>query len=339
MIRKMYVEKRSKHALAVDRGKNAEERYSQFNDSYASKPNRSDVEEYDTRKGRSEPPREPPRKVHQPYRRPYEPSEQEKAYLMARFHTLPPMQQYKDLLTTRNVITRAEQVKKWEQNPRAFDIQGIDTQPLELMRGRLNVVWEFAKRPKIERRNTRSTSQAGSYAWDHLNKEDPGKVMINTLFGPKQQIKTEGHELGHAYDRNVLAKGKTWYIPPRKTRAIYGYHTANVNFGPLKILKGREPFDLKSRTERNLTKVEKVTREKISYYNIDTAPRRYIDYRNRKEELYANWFSGLVTMKGTVKKDTRGFYNIFRKANKPLMRALRQSDRDVTAKYIKGILG
>jgi len=44
----MYYEKRSKHALAVDRGINAKTRYSSFNKPYEAAPNQSDVEDYDT---------------------------------------------------------------------------------------------------------------------------------------------------------------------------------------------------------------------------------------------------------------------------------------------------
>ena len=46
----IYKEKRSKHALAMDRKKNAEVTYMTFNKSYRDNPSKYDVQGYDTKK-------------------------------------------------------------------------------------------------------------------------------------------------------------------------------------------------------------------------------------------------------------------------------------------------
>ena len=338
-----YKEKRTKHALAVDRGKNAKARYSTFNEKYGNKPNRSDVFEYDTRPRKEGPGPDPqPKTPEQPKdNTDYQPTDAKRVQLMTRFHALPPMQQHKDLLTTRNVLKSHHDVDKWVKNPRQYDIRGIDTQPPELVEGRISVAHKLIGSPVIKYGNWGWTSRRGQYD-PRFPASHPGEIKMRKGLAPDDDRFVRAHEIGHGYDRNIINKvthftiHKGVYMEMKGAGAVdfgnmRGLNLINLSFGQENA--SRLKIDKAQRV--NKSKVRLATENKINPYKKAFAPRRFITYRNSKPELFANWFGGMITGKGTVKKETRGFYNIFKKANKPLMKGLRKSDRQVTSKYIK----
>lgn len=334
-----YVETRTKHALAVDRGIQAKTVHKSFNDDYAGSPADSDVTNYDT-KGTVvlEKPKPKPKSKTE-----YVPEGSEKAALVKRFHKLPPVQQHKDLLTTRNVIKDKADVVKWHENPRAYDVRGVDTQPKELMEERLKVAHKAGGSPAFSVGNYRWKRRRGVFR--HFTDRSAGKGHVKVDAVTKKEgtfFRTVAHEFGHAFDRNVIGSQKG---NERLT-------TGNVNFHWLKAPKmiGTEFDDGQSFGkvnnkliqihdigQKNARKVIDVTEKKISPYNISHAPFSYMRYRRSNEELFADWFSGLVVDKGVVKRKSRGFYNMFKKSHKPLIRELKASDKRVTKKYMKGV--
>jgi len=351
-----YTEMRSKHALRIDRALNARARFSTFTKQYASAPNRNDVEDYDTRKGTIIPPPTPkpspeprerpkePQKVGEVAKDEYVPSSKEKGALLPYFHKLSPIEQHKDLLTTKNVIRKKEDVHKWKENPKYYDIRDIDTQPKELIQGRLDVVQRAAGNIQIVPESAmnkirRSPRALGAFMWNPWDSSDKGKIV----YRPKRIAKADpqfsmnkvfAHELGHAYDKNAAGD-----IARMTGNINLGYEIPssikNLGFGKMNNIM----LDLHGKSyERVYKPVEKVTREKIFPYKLGLVPRGHHEYRTRKEELFANWFTGFITEKPLVKRESRQFYNIFKKKHKGLFKAIRQSDIMVTSKYMKGVL-
>lgn len=330
-------EKRTKHALIIDRSKNARVRYSNFNDEYKSAPNRSDVVDYDT-KGKSERPPQEARIQEKPNvsQGEYIPTPSEKARLTPYFHKLSPIEQHKDLLTTRNVARNKETVSKWKQNPKAHDIRGIDTQPEELIKARLEVVRRHSRNPEVIIKNFNWRSREGVYSYSRFNQEGAGLIRLKR--NVKNLDRNYAHELGHAYDRNVLS-GMIGYT---KGVGNMGYkdflkkpkllNDENLSFGKI----NNKLLEITDYNKRAREKIVSVTENKINPYNRAHAPMSYIMYRRSSQELFADWFSGLITDKPVIKRESKQFYNMFKKSNKPLFSDLRKSDYAVTKKYIKG---
>lgn len=337
-----YHEYRTKHALAIDRALNAKTKYKNFNSKYKNQPNRSDVENYDT--ASTTRPQEPTAtgttikpttgtttKPETPKNEPkttgeYIPTTEEKTELLKTFHKLPPIQQHKDLLTTKNVIHSKKDISKWENNPKMYDIRGIDTQPPELIKERIKIALKHAHNPTVQIKKFRHKS-AGRYHNATVGGNRAGLIEIN-LSRVRNMNRTYAHEIGHAYDRNVIG-GFT--------------QSGNVNFSIIKNAKkpilSNSKFDIYKQMRSNTQKVIDVTQKKTNPYDYKSAQlyaKSYMRYRNSKQELFANWFTGLINQKNIVKKDTRNFYNVFKKSNKPLFSDLRKSDKSVTAKYMKG---
>lgn len=342
-----YTETRCAHALKIDMAITAKKVYDSFSQEYIYSPNSSDVEGYGTRgnKGVYVPP--PELKEKEKATGEYVPTEHEKAELLPYFYQLNPIEQHKDLLVTKNIIKRKSEVGKWKNNPKYYDIRNIDTQPEELVEERINIVKEYVGSipitPESKINKIKSRTALAGYAYQRINPKDLGKIIIR----PKK-IKNSGvvfshnkviaHELGHAYDRNVFGKGSglvgninigydVWNKIPKNIEK------RNLGFGKTNNLM----VDLGRKSYKEVWKpVEELTRKKLFPYNLSTAPRNFHKYRQQKEELFANWFSGFVTQKNVVKKKSSHFYNIFKKQNKPLFRDLRKSDFNVTRKYIGG---
>ena len=338
-----YVEKRSAHALAVDRGMTAKTVYERYDDLYRSAPNQSDVRGYDTKQGNTgympAPAAITPKVVSKTE---YVPTQSEREKLLPYFHKLNPIEQHKDLLVTKNVVRTKEDVEKWKQNPKYYDVRGIDTQPKELIAERLKVALTFAGNPTVKIQKYRWKSQLGEYSY-HVRKSEVGSIRIDKRVESTGRFNQAfAHEIGHAYDRNTLGK-----LPKYANKDLTNpvYRTGNTNFGALiqADVPNRERdygITQNSLPMRNRSQVMLVTQKRINPYNPKLGmgntgyPSKFSKYRNKTEELFADWFSGLITQKNMVKRQSRGFYNIFRKANKPLVRALRKSDAKVTQKYL-----
>lgn len=356
-------EYRTKHALAVDRAIQAKAQHGSFNSKYKSAPNRGDVVRYDDkRKVRTQGvPKKPVRSEE------YVPEGAEKERLTRIFHRLPPIQQHKDLLVTRNVARTESQVAAWEKNPRAGDIRGIDTQPESVMKGRYKVLGEVTG-AKV-RRKRMGLGIHGYYSSAPLVPESAGEIKINSFFYDAGNVPAKewadkpvtkialGHEFGHAYDRNVL--GKLGRVRGGVREGAQYRVGNNVDFGVMKKPKSKLGWEHTEAVQRrkNWGAVERVTRKKLNPYegggvgdgglhsvtvfNKDTGfvereRMSFKGYRQQDDELFADWFGGLVIRKGTVKRDTRGFYNVFKKANKPLFRKLKESDLAATKRFIGG---
>ena len=342
-----YTEARSARAIAIDRSRITRQIYGDFNQEYAGSPNRSDVEGYDTRgnKGVYVPP--PKQKEEEKATGEYVPTEPEKAELLPYFYQLNPMDQHKDLLVTKNVIKRKSDVDKWKKNPKHYDVRSIDTQPEELVEERLNIVTEYVGNipiiPESRINKIKSRTALACYVYQRVNPKDFGKIIIRpkkiknsgAVFSHKKVI---AHELGHAYDRNVFGKGsgrvgninigyEVWNKIPRSIEK------KNLGFGKtnnLMVELGRKSYN------EVWKPVEEITRKRLFPYNPSNVPRRHHEYRQKNQELFANWFSGFINQKNVVKRMSGHFYNIFKKQNKPLFRDLRMSDYNVIRKYIGG---
>ena len=81
--------------------------------------------------------------------------------------------------------------------------------------------------------------------------------------------------------------------------------------------------------------VERVTRRKINPYDITKVSSGYRRYRTHKRELFADWFSGVITDKGNVKRESRSYYNRFKKENKPFFKKLKEEDLRTLKPYMK----
>ncbi len=347
-----YTETRSAHALKIDRAITAKKVYGLFSQEYASSPNSSDVEGYDTKNGfgNINLPKNNfvEKKEAQSSNGEYVPTEQEKAELMPHFYELSPIEQHKDLLVTKNVIKRKADVDKWKNNLKYYDVRGIDTQPEELVSERLRVVRTFSGNPNVIVKKFNWSRRLGDYKYMSQITTKPGEIRVQQTTKKDNTFnRVLSHELGHAYDRNIIS------MMTSDMHRVYR-RTGNVDFGNIKkpkILQNISSYSdnrmsfgkannlllkINDMREKNRKKVTDVTEKRINPYNIKIALPRFRMYRLSKGELFADWFSGYVTNKNLVKKQTRGFYNIFRKANKPLVKALRQSDFSITKKYIGG---
>jgi hypothetical protein len=344
-----YSEKRTSHALLIDRSLQAKQVHKDFNSEYVSAPNQSDVEDYDTAFDKIPPTTGTSKPKEKKVEGVYNPTGKERSELVKVFHSLPRVHQHKDLLTTRNVIKTKEDVKKWKKEPRYYDIQGIDTQPEELMEKRVGVVQSKVGNIPV-RVNPRLSGSYGRYRHT-MTKSDLGFIEMNKdIVGNKKQwYSTLFHELGHAYDRNLFTKEYDY----AQTGNV-NFKTGDINFKKMKFLNS--PLSFGSMNNKSLKirdilgkqrdKAVFVTRKHSPY--TDEQGKRMITvgygrmtfhkYRMQNNELFANWFSSFMTNKSMPKKESRGFYNVFKKSNKDLFRALRKSDAGVTSKFMGGKL-
>lgn len=317
-----YNEKRSAHALAIDRAINAKVVYSSFTPPYKNNPNRSDVEQYDTRY--KTPPQPQPQPSPKPTPKPesvkdgeYKPSKKEFETLRERFYQNPIGEQIKDLLTTRNVVKNKNQVERWKKNTKDGDIRGIDTQPTALIPNRLNAVQNIIGNIPITYGKVRNRRALGEY--QRISTNRLGEIHIQKkIQNSELHNKVLAHELGHAFDYNVLFKKAyqdtdRYKENERLGNFSVGTGSQNVGYWHTKI---GDVWD----------SAELVTRKRIFPYDEKTSGYKYHSYRTNKKEIFANWFEGLITRKEVVKKHSKPFYNKFKNENKELFGALRKSD-------------
>ncbi|MBI2139655.1 hypothetical protein HYU14_01925 [Candidatus Woesearchaeota archaeon] len=260
---------------------------------------------------------------------------------------------------TKNVIKKKSDVDKWKKNPKYYDVRSIDTQPKELVEERIKVVHKHAGNIpivpeggiyRIRGRDTRDALAV--YSRHPLNYKDLGKIIIR----PKKIVKKSNsyynyntiitHELGHAYDRNALKGVNIGYdiwkgVPKSIEKKDYGFGKTNnlmVELGRKSYKEVWKPVEEVTRTKLYPYSPEgkKVFDKRGNLIGVQRVKKGYHEYRQKKEELFANWFSGFITQKNVVKRKSGHFYNVFKKQNKPLFRDLRMSDLSVTQKYIGG---
>lgn len=317
-----YHEYRTKHALRIDRAIQARRIYGKFNIPYSNAPNRSDVDDYDTvgvrkpePRGKQEPEPKPTEK-----RGEYVPNVSERKRLVKIFHKLRPIDQYKDLQTTKNVVKTDKQLQAWKANAKNGDIRNIDTAPLELFKARAEVARKHVGDVPVTY-NPRLSRAYGQYRWYRGTPEHKGGIVVRKGLEPFFSNEVLSHEVGHAYDRNVI--GKIGYV-------------GSVSFNH-KIRLDKDNYVIKNDHNRKvIADVIGVTQKRLLLpYNPDKSTIRFHRYRMSNQELFANWFSGLLNRKNTVKRYSKGYYNIFKSRNKPLIKALKASDREVLMPLIK----
>ncbi|MBP2173095.1 hypothetical protein [Methanococcus voltae] len=242
----------------------------------------------------------------------YVPNSEDKKKLLRIFHSMPRDVQHKDLLTTKRVIKKGnkKQLDEWKNNPKAYDIRGIDTQPEELMTKRLFYTHKYVGEPKLQPLSPEK-DKLGEFNFIK-GCPHPGEISFNMGVDYAEIQKTFAHELGHAYDRNIKSNYKS---------------DGNYKFGKI----GNNSLKLRN-------EVIKITK-KISPYNQQNNPKAEIRvkermYRTKNKEMFADWFSALLIDKNKVKKG-KSFYNIFKNQEKDFIKGLKEVDKEVTSKYIK----
>jgi len=330
--------KRTAHSLAVDRGINAKVRYNKFGVAYAQSPNRSDLEGFDT-KGDIRPiPR--PKPVEEPKivaTKEFLPDSKEKKELTRIFlKKLTTVEQHKDLLKTTNVVTTKKQLSLWKENPKNGDVRGIDTRAKGVHTNRINLTHKRVGSPEITMKPFGWNSLRGDIAFGKRvgntryipNQNYVGDIRVDTKNRSKDSInRTLAHELGHAYDRNITGKTKIGQLNLFPRTAGFEQFDDGID---------KVPFGIK----RNIflqrkNQVKKVTGTKINPYDPKLVSSKHITYRNSNEELFADWFSGLITNKSKVKRVSSSQYRQFRKSNKSFIKELKESDKATTNKFIK----
>jgi len=350
--------KRSAHALMIDRSLHAKKVYPDFNDNYAKSQNRSDVEDWDVKGQSREVPKMPTPKA-EPKREPQEhkkevseyiPTPSEKKSLLVYFHRMKPIDQFKDLKTTRNVVTRKEQVEAWKKNPKAYDVRDIDTQPKGYVENRVERVRSWLNVPVLKyNKENRTRYSKEMFGYDIPANFRPGKNTMafqvpagkGYIYYRSNHEKRDfnsiiSHELGHQFN---YTKGDTPFSKgmnvrmgfdnskmPKldmNTKIIGGMRVFNSRFGSV-------PYGRDLEKSFGLKKGEGFTK----YKSIATT--KDMLYRMKDEEQFSEWFSALVTKGNAVKKETRQFYNVFKAGQgKEVIRQLKQADFD----FLKGHIG
>ena len=321
-----YVEKRSKHALRIDRALKAKVRHSKFNDDYKKDPANSDVEGYDTPAEKR-----PPTKARvylESNKGEYLPSVAEKRKLIAILKKkLREDQQIKDVLRTTRVVKTKKQLSAWKKNPRDGDIRGIDTAPDLIDEQRFKFIKKVTGNPEVEFINRKNKSLAGDVRFGPQTRRGkyapdinfPGYIRVFTKDKAKKSIyRTSFHELGHVFDRNV--KG------PLVNKGVRTRGTGNFSFNAV-----GDDYK-KSKAKRKA--VFDVTSKYINPFKLKNASYSYVSYRGSSEELFADWFSGFVQKRNVVKKRSKGFYKDFTKEFKPFARELKKTEKRAAKKYI-----
>lgn len=319
-----YAERRTTHALRVDRAINARKHWDSFVPPYRAAPNRSDVVGYDNRpvRGGAEELR-----GKEGADEGYVPYSVERRRLVRYFHgSMSRVEQHKDLLVTKNVIKRKADLDKWRKEPKWYDVVGVDTRPREVVEGRLRALREAAGNPDF-RYGVKRRGALGVFSVPMLRSMRPGYsgavTVVPSVRGSRLFGQVVGHEFGHAYDYNVVTPGmaKLGIVPGGTNYAGEGSRGKIPSFKPLQGTRYR-------------LRMEKAWVGAVRARDV-VQP---FDKRMAKEEVLAGWIGGLVSNKMRVKGEGRQFYNVFRKGNKGLMRALRESDRRATAPFIGGKL-
>ncbi|MBP2173085.1 hypothetical protein [Methanococcus voltae] len=221
----------------------------------------------------------------------YTPNKEDKKKLLRIFHSMPRDVQHKDLLTTKRVIKKGnkKQLDEWKNNPKAYDIRGIDTQPEELLKRRLDYVTNYAGNPKIDIREHKGIEgEYEYYPGGGKSKKVPkqGIIRINNKGRSEKEVDILlSHELGHAFHRNVKGNLDEDYYNFKKMQP--NPHNKKQLYNEILAIDNRiVPYNKKKDKD-------------------------FTQYRNQDKELFANFFRGLLTNKNTIKKG-KSFYNIFK---------------------------
>lgn len=307
----MYIEKRSAHALRIDRAKKAREVHKDFNSEYSQAPNQSDVVHYDDVGVRIPPNAPKPQETEQ--NKHYEPTDEEIRKAHRILLKQDPITIYKDLTTTRNVVTKKNGFNTWKKNPKFYDLHGVDTQLNDLIDNRIDTIQKIVQTP-IKYTNRSHRRYMGVFK-HRLTASDRGEITIYNKNIPttdkKQQVLA--HELGHAYDNNILS---------RKNKSLFVNMVGNVDF-------------LNPKYPKNRQKVLGVVK-KVNFWDEGVSS-SFDRYRRSSSEMFADWFSAVITNKNYAKKHSKQAYSNFKHQNKDLFSALKESDTDTIKRYLAKI--
>lgn len=313
-----YNEKRTLHALQVDRGKQAQTVYNNFNQEYKNKPNSTDVEEYDTvyipePKGKT---------TEEGY---YKPTPNEKKILIKRFKALPKQEQYKDLLTTYGVIRKKEEVKEWVNNPRGKDIDGIDTSPEELEKSRIEVFKKHIPNLNIDQptmyiqRPRFKLGTLGVFARSAFFPDKYG-IFLKPKLSKERRITTLTHELGHAFDYTIMRQ-------PIKQKLGNLRVNYEKNFG----YKTNELF---KKNPEFYEEADKIGEKFEPYKNVNNYS--YKRYRQGNQEVFANFMGYLTALPTKIGNESKGFRKFLKKEHKPFFKDLYRAERKAIIPLIYG---
>lgn len=334
---KEYYDRRSPRAIAIDRSLNAKNHSDQITDRYKNAPNRNDIEDYDDISvEKKEKPSE------EGY---YTPTPTEKKKLVRHFHnSMNPIEQHKDLLITKNVIKKKEDVRRWRKDPKYYDVYTVDTAPKELHERRIEVLrrqvpdvpmFDLSKRAGIASYRDFMRTKHGYYNAKVIKTSQNTRAFYHPVYkyvafyssrgGGKRLTQSIAHEYMHAID----------YSKGRSNQFMFGFFKNPKN----KLSLGK----MNKIIPTFYNKAESFTRTKSFPYTeaegkifLKELGVNYDTYRKRNEEVYANWGASLVTDKLKTKKHTLPLYNMFKKAHKPLISEMKRSDLMVTAPLLGG---
>ena len=361
---------RSSHALLIDRSLQAKKQYNDFNSEYKKAENRSDVEDWDDahsiKRKNVKPlyPENRPSSTHIEVPKKevrsseiYKPNANERESLIQIFHKMNPIDQFKDLQTTRNVVHTEKQLKAWKENPKNGDVDGIDTRPVGYEQHRVKStqdllgkipVWEYNKENRIK------------YNQEVWNQDHPGKFNKvggalaffapygkGYIFYKKQHLKRANfnnllaHELGHYFDFHQSGKvqGKLG-INPKAIRIgfpgqLSSEHTAKLRESTRKFNFYNEPLSIANRIKEvyDLKKGKEYEHFKLNSFKI--LSRASFEYMRSDKEQFANWFSVYLMNPEKAKKSS--FYNVLKSGvGKSFHQGLRKKDIEFMQPFIKG---
>lgn len=181
-------------------------------------------------------------------------------------------------LSSDEPLVELNEWKKWKKNKKKYDIKGIDTIPDSVVGEVSNEVRKkyipAIKRQKYNRGMSITTMGTFSYGVTPKGRER-NYIRVNRLIkgNNPQQSKTLTHEIGHAFDYNVLGKKETF--ASKKVNDVVRTQMKNVALKEKPIPK--------------------------------TATIWYAGYRKRREELFADAFVGFLRNPKQTKKENPNY--------------------------------
>ena len=352
-----YNDRRSKHAIAVDKGINAKQRHGDFNKDYKNAPNRSDVQDYDhyivKKKGKKRKyvkiGRKEPRPAEGEREGEYLPTAAEKEALVKRFHKEPAQAQYEDLLRTKDVAHTKADVKEWKKNPQGSDIRTVDTRPRGYHKARVDVGYKAIGSPvtvKVSRVRGGNNPLGGffNYEGEHIDKETfhtyrsighrkttveakdvpRGWIELKKNRTEKETTKTFAHEIGHGYDRNVVGRRENYVKNP------YDKGTGNVKF------YGKEKEQMFKMSLKQRPIQEHGSSKHLTEKEAMIMSPSHVRYRKLDKEIFADYVGGvLLYPKRTAKNAAPSYHKKFKKENPKLFKGLKGVDKKFLMPRIK----
>lgn len=219
----------------------------------------------------------------------------------------------KDLMGNENIIP-IEQWKKWKKNPKKYDIEGIDTVPISFAGATASEIERRLQTTTKKKKYTRGMGNELYGKFIHYKNPEVNRryIHINRLIkGTKESNKTIAHEIGHSYDLLVNKFKKP----------------------NLKIIK-----EMKKMSEiiRPIGAGITFDNWKKKYFNKKME--KYMKYRNKHTELFADSFVMLMHKPNFVKKNYPNFYNYVTKDER-ILQPLKEKRYELAKLIVKRLKG